>query len=77
MAPMNRGCPLTGTDSGAGQFPNYFTAFDASTPEFLRGYSAPFLTALPELGGVQMWTGLLARAPFRYGHLSIFPQAQG
>ena len=61
MARMNRGCRLSGTDSGAVQFPNYATAFDATAPEFLRGYSPPFLTALPELGGVQMWTGLLAR----------------
>ena len=53
--------PLSGTDSGAVQFPNYATAFDASVPEVLRGYSPPFLTALPELGGVQMWTGLLAK----------------
>jgi Family of unknown function (DUF6065) len=53
--------PLSGTDSGAVQFPNYAAAFDAKAPEFLRGYSPPFLTALPELGGVQMWTGLLAR----------------
>ena len=53
--------PLSGTDSGAVQFPNYATAFDATAPEFLHGYSPPFLTALPEQGGVQMWTGLLAR----------------
>jgi hypothetical protein len=53
--------PLSGTDSGAVQFPNYAAAFDATVPEFLRGYSPPFLTALPELGGVQMWTGLLAK----------------
>ena len=53
--------PLSGTDSGAVQFPNYATAFDVTAPEFLRGYSPPFLTTLPELGGVQMWTGLLAR----------------
>ena len=53
--------PLSGTDSGAVQFPNYAAAFDAAAPEALRGYSPPFLTALPELGGVQMWTGLLAK----------------
>jgi hypothetical protein len=53
--------PLSGTDSGAVQFPNYAAAFDATAPEALRGYSPPFLTALPELGGVQMWTGLLAK----------------
>lgn len=53
--------PLTGTDSGAVQYPYYADEFDAAVPEFLRGYSPPFLTALPELGGVQMWTGLLAK----------------
>ena len=53
--------PLTATDSGAVQFPDYAAAFDAQAPEYLRGYSPPFLTALPELGGVQMWTGLLAK----------------
>jgi hypothetical protein len=53
--------PLSGTDSGAVQFPGYAARFDHTVPEFLRGYSPPFLTALPELGGVQIWTGLLAR----------------
>jgi hypothetical protein len=53
--------PLSGTESSAVQFPNYAEEFDATAPEFLRGYSPPFLTALPELGAVQMWTGLLAK----------------
>jgi hypothetical protein len=53
--------PLTGTDSGAIQFPNYAEAFDAASPDAFRGYSPPFLLALPEAGGVQMWTGLLAK----------------
>jgi hypothetical protein len=53
--------PLSGTDSGAVQFPDYADAFDAVVPEAFRGYSPPFLTALPEAGGVQMWTGALAR----------------
>jgi hypothetical protein len=53
--------PLSGTDSGAVQFPYYAAAFDTQAPEALKGYSPPFLTALPELGGVQMWTGLLAK----------------
>lgn len=53
--------PLSGTDSGAVQFPNYAAAFDAVVPDKLRGYSPPFLTALPELGAVQIWTGLLAK----------------
>jgi hypothetical protein len=53
--------PVSGTDSGAVQFPNYAAAFNASAPEAFRGYSPPFLTALPEPGNVQMWTGLLAK----------------
>lgn len=53
--------PLSGTGSGAVQFPGYADVFDAVVPDALRGYSPPFLTALPEAGGVQMWTGLLAR----------------
>ena len=53
--------PLSGTASGAAQFPGFAEHFDQIAPPELRGYSPPFLTALPELGGVQIWTGLLAR----------------
>ncbi len=53
--------PLSGTPSGAAQFPDYAAVFDETAPEALRGYSPPFLTALPELGGIQIWTGLLAK----------------
>jgi hypothetical protein len=53
--------PLSGTESGAVQYPGYAAVFDAAAPEKLRGYSPPFLTALPEAGGVQIWTGLLAK----------------
>ncbi len=53
--------PLSGTDSGAIQFPDFAAAFDELVPDGFRGYSPPFLTALPEAGGVQMWTGLLAK----------------
>jgi len=45
----------------AAQFPGFAACFDAAAPEAARGYSAPFLTALPEGGMVQVWTGLLAR----------------
>lgn len=51
--------PLSGTDSRAVQFPNYAAEFDAVAPEPLNGCSPPFMTALPEPGGVQMWTGML------------------
>lgn len=53
--------PLSGTPSGAAQFPDYAAVFDEVAPEALRGYAPPFLTALPELGGIQIWTGLLAK----------------
>ena len=53
--------PLSGTESQAAQFPNYASVFDAAVPKELRGYSPPFLTAMPEIGGIQIWTGLLAR----------------
>ncbi len=53
--------PLSGTDSGAVQFPDYAETFNSQAPSELRGYSPPFLTAMPELGGVQIWTGLLAK----------------
>ncbi len=53
--------PVSGTDSGSIQFPGFSEVFDGVAPEYLMGYSPPFLTALPELGGIQIWTGLLAR----------------
>lgn len=53
--------PLSGAPSGAAQFPGFSSQFDSIAPEQLRGYAPPFVTALPELGGVQIWTGLLAR----------------
>jgi hypothetical protein len=45
------------------QFPDYAAAFDAAAPPGLAGCSPPFLTALPEPGVVQLWTGLVARTP--------------
>jgi Family of unknown function (DUF6065) len=53
--------PLSATASGAVQFPGYAEVFDAMAPEALQGYSPPFLTALPEPGQIQIWSGLLAR----------------
>lgn len=43
------------------QFPAFATRFDDTAPADLTGYSPPFLTALPELGMVQIWSGLIAR----------------
>jgi hypothetical protein len=43
------------------QFPGLMRRFDAAAPEGLHGCSPPFLTALPEPGLLQIWTGLMAR----------------
>ena len=45
----------------AAQFPNFAQTFDSVAPDDIRGYSPPFLTALPEPGYVQIWSGMLAR----------------
>lgn len=41
------------------QFPDFVEKFNATAPEVARDYSLPFLTALPEPGIVQIWTGLM------------------
>lgn len=46
--------------SPAAQFPNFATDFDNVAPKALEGCAPPFLTALPEPGMVQIWTGLIA-----------------
>jgi len=43
------------------QYPHFSAKFDASAPDNLKGYAPPFLTALPENGHFQMWTGLIAK----------------
>jgi Family of unknown function (DUF6065) len=45
----------------AAQFPDFSIRFDEAAPPRLAGCSPPFLTALPEPGTVQIWTGLMAR----------------
>ncbi|HEX2941409.1 MAG TPA: DUF6065 family protein [Rhodopila sp.] len=45
----------------AAQFPDFARAFDQMAPAELQGCAPPFLTALPEPGVVQIWTGLMAR----------------
>jgi hypothetical protein len=47
--------------SPAAQFPNFSDAFNNAAPKALEGCAPPFLTALPEPGVVQVWTGLMAR----------------
>jgi hypothetical protein len=56
-----RWLPLSGTSSGAVQYPGYAAVFDSDAPEFLQGYSPPLVSAFPEAGNVQIWTGLLAK----------------
>ena len=45
----------------AAQFPHQSARFDEAAPAELEGCSPPFLTALPEPGAVQIWSGLFAR----------------
>lgn len=45
--------PLT-----SAQFPGFQAEFDRRAPARLRGFAPPFLTAVPEPGIVQLWTGL-------------------
>lgn len=45
----------------AAQFPDFSARFDATAPASLAGCSPPFLTALPEPGTLQIWTGLIVR----------------
>ena len=47
--------------SPSAQFPDFSRAFDEAAPSSLRGCAPPFLTALPESGIVQIWTGLMVR----------------
>jgi hypothetical protein len=46
--------PLT-----SAQFPGYPARFDRAAPKRLRGFAPPFLTAVPEPGIIQLWTGLM------------------
>ena len=43
------------------QFPDFAGRFDDAAPEPLAGCSPPFLSALPEPGTLQIWSGLMAR----------------
>lgn len=43
------------------QLPDYAAEFDSVAPAALKGCSPPFLTALPEPGTLQLWTGLIAQ----------------
>jgi hypothetical protein len=43
------------------QFPDFSERFDKAAPAPLAGCSPPFLTAVPEPGVLQIWSGLMAR----------------
>jgi hypothetical protein len=63
------------------QLPDYAAEFDAVAPAALKGCSPPFLTALPEPGTLQIWTGLIAQTAPDW-HLLVrapanLPQAGG
>ncbi len=43
------------------QFPGFASLFNAAVAPALQDCAPPFLTALPEAGSLQIWTGLMAR----------------
>lgn len=43
------------------QFPHFRQQFDTAAPADVRGFSPPFLTASFQPGGLQIWTGCVAR----------------
>jgi hypothetical protein len=47
--------------SPSAQLPGFSEAFDIAAPEVLKGCAPPMLTALPEPGALQIWTGLMVR----------------
>jgi hypothetical protein len=47
--------------SPSAQLPGFSDAFDAAAPGMLKGCAPPMLTALPEPGTLQIWTGLMVR----------------
>jgi hypothetical protein len=49
--------PLT-----SAQFPGFAAEFDRRAPKRLRGFAPPFLSAMPEPGIVQLWTGLFVES---------------
>ena len=55
------------------QFPDFAARFDATAPKSVAGCSPPFLTALPESGTLQIWTGLIARTAMDWSLLIRAP----
>lgn len=56
-APADEWLPL----QPSAQYPEFASQFDAAAPASLVGCAPPFLSALPEPGTLQVWTGLMAR----------------
>lgn len=52
------------------QFPGFMAEFNSIAPPHLQDCSPPFLTALPEPGMLQLWTGLMVRTA-RDWHLLV------
>lgn len=50
--------PLT---RDAVQYPNFSVAFDEAAPPDVRGFSPPFLAPSIQPGGLQIWTGCIAK----------------
>jgi hypothetical protein len=50
--------PLT---RDAVQYPGFSEAFDQSAPPEMRGFAPPFLTPSIQPGGLQVWTGYIAK----------------
>jgi hypothetical protein len=46
---------------GAAQYPNFREQFDSFAPPAARGFSPPFLTRSIQPGGLQIWTGCIAK----------------
>ena len=57
----------------AAQFPDFSSRFDLAAPASLEGCSPPFLSALPEPGTLQIWTGLMARTAANWSLLIRAP----
>lgn len=57
----------------AAQFPDFAARFDKAAPASLSGCSPPFLSALPEPGTLQIWTGLMARTATNWSLLIRAP----
>ncbi len=47
--------------AGAAQYPHFAQQFDEAAPEDIRGFSPPFITPSIQPGGLQVWTGCIAK----------------